>query len=50
MNTSLRKRLIGKYGEPYVRQLELAFRPLKIERTNQKGLIRVSKRVVRRAR
>lgn len=52
MNTSLRKRLVAKYGEIKVKQMELSFKPPKVHRYRIKyqdvQSYRVSPDVIRR--
>ncbi len=51
MNSSLRRRLVQKHGEMFVRNLKLIVRPPKVEREPQRTVVhtkRVSRRVLRR--
>ena len=54
MNSSLRRRLVAKHGELYVKNLELILNPPKIERETKRQQVvhtkRVSKNVIRRRR
>ena len=51
MNSNLRRRLMDKYGEHFVKDIELTFRPPVIEREPKRVLVhtkRISKNVLRR--
>lgn len=53
MNSNLRARLVAQYGEHKVKEMELTFRPVKIEREDRpkREVVhtkRVSRRVIRR--
>jgi hypothetical protein len=52
MNSSLRRRLVHKHGEPFVKDLELTVRPVKVEREVKRQPVvhtkRISKNVIRR--